>query len=220
MAYKTLCLSDDLYNYMKRVSIREPQILRSLREETSRDPMYMMQISPEQGQFMAFLIRLMGAVRTLEIGVYTGYSSLCVAMALPEHGKMVVCDISEEWTSIARRYWRQAGMSGKIDLHLAPALQTLEKLLGRDESGTYDFAFIDGDKENYDLYYERCLQLLRSGGLIAIDNVFWDGKVIDRDAYDEATMAIRALNEKIRLDERIDVSTIAIGDGLTLVRKK
>ena len=220
MSSRTLCLSEDLYGYMKRVSVREPDLLRRLREETGRDPMHMMQISPEQGQFMALLIKVMGARRSLEVGVYTGYSSICVGMALPEDGNLVACDISEEWTSVARRYWKEAGLLSKIDLRLAPALQTLEELITRGESGTFDFAFIDADKENYDGYYEGCLKLLRTGGVIAIDNVFWGGRVAERDIRDEATRAIRAINERIYMDERVDVSMIPIGDGLTLVRKR
>ncbi len=220
MSSVTLCLSENLYEYMKGVSLREPDILRRLRQETARDPMHMMQISQEQGQFMGLLIKILGAARTLEIGVYTGYSSLCVGMALPENGRLVACDISREWTAVARKYWKEAGLSTKIDLRLAPALQSLEKLIRDGESGTYDFAFIDADKENYDGYYEGCLKLLRTGGLIAIDNVFWGGKAAEKDAPDEETRAIQALNEKIHRDERVDLSMIPIGDGLTLVRKR
>jgi predicted O-methyltransferase YrrM len=221
MSSKTLFLSDDLYSYMKAVSLREPDILSRLREETSRDPMHIMQISPEQGQFMSLLVKLMPAERTIEIGVYTGYSSLCVAMAMPEHGKIVACDISEDWTSIARRYWEEAGVSQKIQLYLAPAIRTLGGLLNRGgESGTYDFAFIDADKENYDAYYEHCLKLLRPGGLMAIDNVFWRGDVANPRVSDRETTAIRSLNEKIGKDERVDLSMIPIGDGLMLVRKR
>jgi predicted O-methyltransferase YrrM len=220
MSSRTMCLSEELYEYMKRVSLREPDILRRLREETARDPMHMMQISPEQGQFMALLVRLMGATRTLEVGVYTGYSSVCVGMALPENGRVIACDISREWTSVARRYWQEAGLTHKIDLRLAPALQTLAELMEKGESETFDFAFIDADKENYGGYYEGCLMLLRSGGVLAIDNVFWSGKVAEKGISDEATRSIRALNEKIHLDERVDPSMLPIGDGLTLVRKR
>ncbi|MDD5203985.1 MAG: class I SAM-dependent methyltransferase [Desulfobacterales bacterium] len=220
MSSRTLCLSEDLYGYMKSVSVREPDLLRRLREETAKDPMHMMQISPEQGQFMALLIKVMGVRRSLEVGVYTGYSSICVGMALPEDGNLVACDISLEWTSVARRYWKEAGLLQKIDLRLAPALHTLEELVTQGESGTFDFAFIDADKENYDGYYEGCLKLLRTGGVIAIDNVFWGGRVAERNIRDEATKAIRAINERIYMDERVDVSMIPIGDGLTLVRKR
>jgi predicted O-methyltransferase YrrM len=221
MSSETLFLSDALYAYMKTVSLREPHILSRLREETSHDPVHMMQISPEQGQFMSLLVKLMGAERTIEIGVYTGYSSLCVAMAMPERGKMVACDVSEVWTSIARRYWKEAGVSSKIDLYLAPANQTLDNLMNRrGECNTYDFAFIDADKESYDGYYDRCLKLLRPGGLMAIDNVFWGGKVANPEISDKETNAIRTLNEKIRGDARVDMSMMPIGDGLMLVRKR
>jgi predicted O-methyltransferase YrrM len=221
MSNKTLFLSDALYLYMKAVSLRETDILSRLRGETLRDPMHRMQVSPEQGQFMSLLTKLISAKRTIEVGVYTGYSSLCVAMAMPESGKMVACDISDEWTSVARRYWKEARVSSKIDLYLAPATQTLDRLLGRaGESGTYDFAFIDADKESYDGYYERCLELLRPGGLMAIDNVFWEGKVANPGVSDRETIAIRALNEKVHRDDRVDASMIPIGDGLMLVRKR
>jgi predicted O-methyltransferase YrrM len=221
MSSETLFLSDALYAYMKAVSLREPHILSRLREETSSDPMHMMQISPEQGQFMSLLVKLMGAERAIEIGVYTGYSSLCVAMAMPAKGKMVACDVSDSWTSVARRYWEEAGVASKIDLHLAPATQTLERLLKRQgERGAYDFAFIDADKGSYDGYYERCLELLRPGGLMAIDNVFWGGDVANPEVSDKETNAIRALNEKIQADDRVDMSMMPVGDGLMLARKR
>lgn len=220
MSNRTVFLSEDLYAYMKQVSLREPPILSRLREETLRDPMHGMQISPEQGQFMGLLVKLMGAARALEIGVYTGYSSLCVAMALQKEGKLVACDVSAEWTSIARRYWEEAGLSSRVELHLAPAMETLKKMIARRHSGTFDFAFIDADKENYDGYYEGCLRLLRKGGVMAIDNVFWDGRVIDSQAPDKSTRAIQALNAKIHRDERVDLNILPIGDGLTLVRKR
>jgi predicted O-methyltransferase YrrM len=221
MSSETLFLSDDLYAYMKAVSLREPDILSRLREETSHDPLHMMQISPEQGQFMSLLVKLMAAERTIEIGVYTGYSSLCVALAMPEQGKMVACDVSEAWTSVARRYWKEAGVASKIDLRLAPAIQTLDRLLNRkNKYGAYDFAFIDADKESYDIYYERCLELLRPGGLMAIDNVFWGGDVANPEISDEETNAIRTLNKKIQADDRVDMSMMPIGDGLMLVRKR
>jgi predicted O-methyltransferase YrrM len=221
MSSETLFLSDDLYAYMKAVSLREPDILSRLREETSHDPLHMMQISPEQGQFMSLLVKLMAAERTIEIGVYTGYSSLCVALAMPEQGKMVACDVSEAWTSVARRYWKEAGVASKIDLRLAPAIQTLDRLLNRkNKYGAYDFAFIDADKESYDIYYERCLELLRPGGLMAIDNVFWGGDVANPEISDEETIAIRTLNKKIQADDRVDMSMMPIGDGLMLVQKR
>lgn len=221
MSENTLFLTDPLYAYMKDISVREPGILAKLRQETSHDPMHSMQISPEQGQFMSLLIRLIGAVKTIEIGVFTGYSSLCVAIALPQSGKMIACDISEKWTAIARRYWREAGVSSKIDLHLAPAVQTLNDLMRRKaDIGSFDFAFIDADKENYDNYYEYCMALLRPGGLMLLDNVFWHGRVADASIRDEATNHLRMLNKKIHADQRVDVSIVPIGDGLTMVRKK
>jgi predicted O-methyltransferase YrrM len=221
MSSETLFLSDALYAYMKAVSLREPHVLSRLREETSYDPMHTMQISPEQGQFMSLLVKLIGAERAIDVGVYTGYSSLCVAMAMAEKGKMVACDVSERWASVARRYWEEAGVASKIQLHLAPAIQTLDRLLNtQGECGAYDFVFIDADKENSDGYYERCLELLRPGGLMAIDNVFWGGDVADPEVSDKETTAIRALNVKIRADARVDMSMMPIGDGLMLVRKR
>lgn len=220
MANKTLFLAEPLYQYLRTISLREPEILKRLREETSRLAMAQMQISPEQGQFMSLLAKLIGATRTLEVGVFTGYSSLCVAMALPRHGKLIACDISKEWTDVARRYWREAGVGAIVELRLAPAMETMDHLLARREKGTLDFIFIDADKENYDGYYERALSLLRPGGLVAIDNVFRGGKVADLSAHDPDTGAIRALNEKIRDDSRVDSSMIPIGDGLTLARKR
>lgn len=179
-----------------------------------------MQIGPEQGQFMAFLLRLMGAKRCLEIGVFTGYSSLAAALALPEDGRIIACDVSEEWTAIARRYWREAGVEGKIELRLGPALDTLDQLLGEGEAGRFDFAFIDADKENYLSYYERVLPLLRSGGLIAVDNVLWSGRVADPEVADADTVAIRHFNDCLHRDERVDLCVVPIGDGLTLARKR
>lgn len=220
MSSRTLCLSESLYEYMLSASLRQPEILQRLRKETSRDPMAGMQISPEQGQLMSMLVRLMGATRTLEVGVFTGYSSLCVALALPRNGKLIACDISQKWTDVARRYWRDAGVDSIVELHLGPAMQTLDRLLAEEQEETFDFFFIDADKENYDGYYERGLSLLRSGGLIAIDNVFWGGRVADRRVRDKETRSIRNLNKKIQADERVDVSIVPIGDGLTLARKR
>jgi len=179
-----------------------------------------MQISPEQGQFMRFLAKLIGAKRCLEVGVFTGYSSLSVALALPENGQIIACDISEEWTAIARRYWKKAGVASKIDLRLAPATTTLQKLLSQGEANRFDFAFIDANKTDYDTYYERCLELLRPGGLLLIDNTLWDGKVCDLAIEDEDTLAIRALNKKLLSDERIDLCLLPISDGVTLARKR
>ena len=220
MSNKTLFLTEPLYQYLRISSLREPEILKRLREETSRDPMAQMQISPEQGQLMSLLVKLLGATRALEVGIFTGYSSLCVAMALPSHGKLIACDISKEWTDIAQRYWREAGVDRIVELHLAPGLETMDHRLARHEAGTLDFVFIDADKKSYDGYYERALSLLRPGGLIAIDNVLWGGRVADSHNHDRDTLFIRDLNEKIRNDPRVDLSLIPIGDGLMLVRKR
>ncbi len=220
MLKKTLGLDDQLYDYLLSTSLREPEILRQLRYETAHHPRAGMQIAPEQGQFMALLIQLIGARKTLEVGVFTGYSSLCVALALPPDGKIVACDVSEEFTAIARRYWQKAGVADKIDLRLAPAVETLDQLLAAGKAGTFDFAFIDADKENYYSYYERSLQLVRSGGLIAIDNVLWSGRVVDFQDQEESTLAIRAFNEKLHHDERVTLSLVSISDGLTLALKR
>jgi len=220
MATGDLPINDDLLKYIEQVTLREPEILRRLREETSRHPYASMQISAEEGQFMALLIHLLSARRTLEIGVFTGYSSLAVALALPDDGRIIACDISDEWTSIARRYWREAGVERKIDLRLGPALKTLDDLIAQGQGGRFDFAFIDADKGNYANYYERALVLLRPGGLIAIDNVLWDGKVINPKVNDADTRAIRAFNESLHHDERVWLSMLPIRDGLTLACKK
>lgn len=220
MTKKTLDLDDQLYDYLLSVSMREPDILQQLREETARLPSARMQIAPEQGQFMTLLVQLLGATKTLEVGVFTGYSSLCVALALPPNGKIVACDVSEEYTALARRYWEAGGVADKIDLRLAPALETLDELLAAGLAGTFDFAFIDADKRNYEGYYERSLQLIRPGGLIAIDNVLWSGKVADSQVQDNQTQALRALNEKLHHDERIILSMVPIADGLTLALKR
>jgi len=220
MAPRTIGLSAPLHDYVLSVTSREPDVLARLREETAGLEWARMQIGPDQGQFMALLVELMGARRTLEVGVFTGYSSLAVALALPEDGRVLACDVSEEWTAIARRYWEEAGVAHKIDLRLAPALETLDGLLAAGEAGRFDFAFIDADKENYDAYYERCLALLRRGGLLAIDNVLWDGAVIDPAKDDKDTNAIRALNAKLHRDERVTLSLVPVGDGLTLARKR
>ncbi|MFM7363148.1 MAG: class I SAM-dependent methyltransferase [Cuspidothrix sp.] len=219
MSKQTIGLEQTLYDYLLSVSLREPIILTELRQETSQLPMSRMQISPEQGQFMALLVKLIGAKKTLDVGVFTGYSSLVVALALPADGKIVACDVSEEYTSIARRYWQQAGVADKIDLHIAPALETLDSLLAVGEAGTFDFAFIDADKGNYENYYERSLQLIRTGGIIAIDNVLWSGKVADVQVQDNQTNKIRAFNHKLHQDSRITLSLVPIADGLTLAIK-
>jgi caffeoyl-CoA O-methyltransferase len=215
-----LTITAELWNYIRQVTLREPPLLQRLREETASLPQAMMQISPDQGQFMALLIHLLDARRTLEIGVFTGYSALSVALALPDDGRIIACDVNEEWTSIARRYWREAGVDKKIDLRLRPALETLDDLIAAGEGGRFDFAFIDADKGNYANYFERALVLVRPGGLIAIDNVLWYGRVIDPAADDPDTLAIRAFNEKLHHDDRVWVSMLPVRDGLTLACKK
>ncbi|QKQ76383.1 class I SAM-dependent methyltransferase [Nostoc sp. TCL240-02] len=220
MPKQSIGLDDQLYNYLLSVSLREPEILLKLRQETASHHRSTMQISPEQGQFMRLLVQLIGAKKTLEVGVFTGYSSLSVALALPDDGKIIAADVSEEFTAIARRYWQEAGVAHKIDLRLAPGLETLDQLLATGQAETFDFAFIDADKENYDGYYERSLQLLRPGGLIVIDNVLWSGQVADPENQDESTQSIRALNEKLHHDERVTLSLVPIADGLTLAIKR
>lgn len=221
MSSQSIGLSDNLYQYLVANSVREPAILRQLREETAQHPLVNMQISPEQGQFMGLLVQLIGVKKCLEIGVFTGYSSLVVALNLPEDGQLVACDVSEEFTSIARKYWQAAGVSNKIDLHIAPALETLDRLLADGAAGTFDFAFIDADKNNYAAYYDRALQLVRQNGLILVDNVLWYGRVADPAMDDDQrTQAIKQLNQQIYRDDRVQISLIPIGDGLTIARKK
>ena len=220
MTTKHLGLDSQLADYLRSVSVREPDILAQLRQETAQQPMAIMQISPEQGQFMALLVQLLGAKKTLEVGVFTGYSSLVVALALPPSGKIVACDVSEEYTAIARRYWQQAGVAEKIDLRIAPALETLEQLLTEGQANTFDFAFIDADKSNYDNYYELALNLIRPGGLIAVDNVLWSGRVADPEEQDNRTNKIRDFNQKLYQDERVTISLVPIADGLTLAMKR
>jgi predicted O-methyltransferase YrrM len=220
MSRRSIELSDALYDYLLENSLRESDLLRRLREETARLPGAGMQISPEQGQFMALLVRLMGARRCLEIGTFTGYSALAVAEALPADGRLVACDLNAETTAVARRYWQEAGVAGRIDLRLAPALETLDALLAEGAAGSFDFAFIDADKANYDGYYERALKLLRNGGLIAVDNVLWGGAVINPEDSDPDTLAIRALNAKIKSDQRVSCSLLPLGDGLMLALKR
>ena len=219
MPNKFLSLTEQLDDYIVSVSRREADVLRRLREETTRHPQAQMQISPEQGQFTALLVQLMGAKRTLEVGVFTGYSSLCTALALPADGQIIACDISEEYTQIARRYWVEAGVADKITLHLGPARATLDELLREGQAETFDFAFIDADKENYVSYYEQALRLVRAGGLIVIDNVLWKGRVADPADQEKDTVAIRRLNEKLHRDERISLSLVPFADGITLALK-
>jgi predicted O-methyltransferase YrrM len=220
MSFQHIQVTNALVDYIRSVSAPEPDYLARLREETARDPRARMQITVEQGVFMGMLTRLVNARKALEIGVFTGYSSISVARALPEDGRLIACDVSEEWTSIARRYWAEAGVAGKIELRLQPALRSLEELTAEGHSGTFDFAFIDADKNNYDAYYEHCITLVRAGGLIAIDNVLWHGNVIDSAVNDEDTVAIRDFNTRRRTDTRVHLCMLPIGDGLTLALKK
>ena len=219
MSRRTLNLDDTLYQYVLDHSVREHPAQTALREVTRTHPYAMMQISPEQGQFMALLIKMLGARRCIEVGVFTGYSALTVALALPADGRLLACDISAEFTAIGRPFWEQAGVAHKIDLRLAPALETLDACLAAGEAGQYDFAFIDADKSGYDAYFERCLALLRPGGLIAIDNVLWSGAVAQA-ATDADTLALQALNDKLYRDARIDIAMLPVGDGLTLALKR
>jgi caffeoyl-CoA O-methyltransferase len=216
---RTLQLTDALHQYLLDVGIHENAILAELRERTSGMPLARMQISPEQGQFLHWLVSTITARKTIEVGVFTGYSSLVTALALPADGYIIACDINEEFTRIAREYWRKAGVDSRIRLTLQPAIDTLNQLIARGESGTFDFAFIDADKENYEIYYEAILKLLRPGGVIAIDNVLWSGRVIDPAADDSSTLALRIFNKKLHEDPRIGLSMIPLGDGLTLARK-
>ena len=220
MSTRSIGLSDRLHAYLINETLKETALLRRLREETAALPDANMQISPEQGQFMRLLVELLGARRAIEIGTFTGYSALCVAAALRDDGRLIACDTNETWTALARAYWREAGVDHKIELRLAPALDTLEQLLADGAAESFDFAFIDADKPNYDRYYESCLRLLRGGGLIAVDNALWSGKVADAAVDDENTRSIRALNAKVREDERVTSSLVPIGDGLLLARKR
>jgi caffeoyl-CoA O-methyltransferase len=220
MASRSITLTDPLYDYLLQVSLREPAALARLRAETAALPLARMQVAPEQGQFMALLVELTGARHYLEVGTFTGYSTLSVALALPDDGRVVACDINADFTAVARRHWAEAGVDGKIHLRIAPALETLDALLAENRAGSFDFAFVDADKENYDGYVERALVLLRPGGLLAVDNVLWNGSVIDPAKQDADTRAIRALNDKLRADQRVSLSLVPIGDGLTLARKR
>ncbi len=220
MSNRTITMTDSLYDYMVASSLREPPLLAELRAETAKLPDAVMQISPEQGQFMALLVELIGARRAIEVGTFTGYSSLSVVLAMPPEGRLIACDISEEYTAVARRYWKRAGVDGKIELRLAPATDTIGKLLAAGAAGSFDFAFIDADKPGYDAYYEGVLQLLRPGGVVAIDNVLWGGAVAEPSKQDEDTTAIRKLNAKLRDDRRVSLSMLPVGDGLSLARKR
>jgi predicted O-methyltransferase YrrM len=219
MSNKTLALDDRLYDYLLSVSLREPDILARLREETSNRADAEMQIAPEQGQFMALLLKLIGARRCLEVGTFTGYSALVCALALPEDGQLIALDIDEETTAIAQRYWAEAGVENRIELRLGPAEDSLRNLIDGGDQGSFDFIFIDADKTGYPAYYEMGLQLLRAGGVVAFDNVLWAGRVANPDAEDDDTRALKALNVQLHADPRVDISMVPIGDGLTLARK-
>jgi caffeoyl-CoA O-methyltransferase len=221
MSRKTLTLDDELLDYVVTHGVREHPELLALRQATAAHPRAQMQISPEQGALMQMLVRLLNARRTIEIGVFTGYSALAVALALPEDGRILACDVSDEYTRIGRPYWKRAGVEHKIELVLEPAVNTLDARLAAGHAGRYDFAFIDADKSSYAEYYERCLQLVRSGGLIAIDNVLWSGRVAQPAAEDDAdTRALQQLNRALASDARIDLALVPVGDGLTLARKR
>ncbi len=219
MSNRSIGLSEALHEYLLAHSADEAEILRELRAETATMVERNMQIAPEQGQFMALLAKLLGARRYLEIGTFTGYSALVMAMALPRDGEVVSLDNNPDFIKIARRYWEKSGFDGRIALHLAPAMETLDRLIGDGEDGSFDIAFIDADKENYAGYYERCLTLLRPNGLIMLDNVLWDGDVLDPENNKSSTVAIRAINEFVRSDKRVEIAMIPVGDGITLVRK-
>jgi caffeoyl-CoA O-methyltransferase len=220
MANRNEMMPDHVYDYLLSVSLRDSDVLKRLRDETAALPNGRMQVPPEQGQFLALLVQLLQARRTLEVGVFTGYSTLSVALALPDAGRVVACDVSEEFTNVGRRYWKEAGIDHKIELRLGPGVETLDRLLLEGQAGMFDFAFIDADKTNYYAYYERALVLVRPGGLIAIDNVLWHGRAADPTNHDEDTDAIRALNARLKNDERISLSLVPIGDGVTLALKR
>lgn len=220
MTNRSINLDDRLYAYLLEQSSRENDIMRRLRERTASHELARMQIAPEQAQFMALLIELIGARRIIEIGTFTGYSAMAMAQALPADGQLICCDISAEWTAIGRPFWREAGVESRIDLRIAPALETLDDLIEQGQQGRFDMAFIDADKTAYADYYERCLVLLRTGGLVLIDNVLWSGRVIDDEADDEDTRAIRAFNEQLHHDRRVSLSLLPLGDGLTLAMKR
>ncbi len=220
MSIRTLPLDDRLYDYLLAHSLREPEALAKLRAATASHPQVNMQIAPEQGQFMQMLVRLLGVRRAIEVGVFTGYSSLAVALAMPADGRLLACDVSEEYTAIARRHWQAAGVADRIELVLAPAEQTLDARLAAGESGLYDFAFIDADKTSYLAYYERLMKLVRPGGLIVVDNTLWGGEVANPGNRDEDTVALREFNDVLLADPRIDLSLLPLGDGLTLARRR
>ena len=219
---KTVTVTDAVHDYLLRTGVREHPVLQRLRlaTQTEAADAASMQISPDQGALMALLVQLTGARRALEAGTFTGYSALAVALALPDDGRLIACDVSEKWTAIARRFWAEAGVAHKIDLRLAPALQTMDALLAAGDASSFDFAFLDAEKSEYEAYYERVLKLLRPGGLVAVDNVLWSGRVADPTNQDPNTRAIRAFNEKLRNDARVDIAMVTVADGIFLARKK
>jgi predicted O-methyltransferase YrrM len=217
---RAITMNETIYRYLVDHSVREHPVLAELRAETAKLKQAVMQIGADQGQFMALLAKLVGARRCLEVGVFTGYSSLAVALALPPDGSIIAMDVNEEWTSIARRHWQKAGVAGKIDLRLGPAIGTLDTLISLRQTGRFDMAFIDADKTNYLAYYERCLELLRPGGLIVIDNTLWSGDVADPSKQEADTVALRAVNDELHRDERVDIAMLSVGDGVTLARKR
>lgn len=220
MSSSSINLTDQVYEYYLSVTLREDEIMRRCREETARHKWAGMQISPEQGQFMTLLVKLLGARKIIELGVFTGYSSLCMVRALPAGGKLIACDVKKEYTDKAMEYWEAAGVAGKIELRLAPALDTLADLLRAGEAGSFDFIFVDAVKEEYSEYYPLNYRLLRSGGLMAIDNVLWGGSVADPDNQTAETNAIRAFNKMVHQDDKVDMCMLPVGDGLTLIRKR
>jgi predicted O-methyltransferase YrrM len=219
MSDTTIAMDDQLATYLRSVAVREPPVLQDLRIHNADYPQGHMQICPEQGQFMGLLVQLLEAKKILEVGVFTGYSSLAMALALPTDGKIIACDVSVESTDIARHYWQAAGVTAKIDLRIAPALETLANLLSEGAANSFDLAFIDADKANYPQYYELCLQLVRPGGVVLIDNVLWYGRVADPMVIDNRTTILRELNQKIHQDDRVNIAILPIGDGLTIARK-
>lgn len=220
MSSENYLFPERIYDYMLSISLREPEIFTRLREETASHPKHFMQIPPEQGQFLSLLVKLAGVRKALEVGVFTGYSSLAVAMALPEGGKLVACDISDEYTQTARKYWAEAGVADKVELHIGPAIETLTQFLAEGQALTYDMAFIDADKLNYDAYYEASLALLRRGGLILIDNVFQHGESADPATKEANAISMRAFNAKVAADRRVEISVLPLADGVTLALKK
>jgi predicted O-methyltransferase YrrM len=220
MSNRTLAVDDRLYQYLLDHSVRETPVMRELRELTLQHELARMQIAPEQGQFMTLLVELLGARRMIEIGTFTGYSALCMAQALPPDGQLICCDVSETWTAVGFPFWERAGVRDRIDLRIAPALETLDDLIQAGETDRFDIAFVDADKTNYLNYYERCLKLLRPGGLVMFDNTLWGGSVADPTDQDQDTVALRELNDWLHQDRRVSISLVPIGDGLTLARKR